>query len=83
MSRMPLPGKDLAYYMRLPYSIRVLPPEGDDEAWFAEIEELPGCMTVADEWDEILPMIRDAMEGWIAAALNANIPIPEPSPMST
>ena len=75
--------KDLAYYMHLPYSIRVIPPESDDEAWFAEIEELPGCMTVADEWEEILPMIRDAMAGWIAAALDANISIPEPAPIAT
>jgi predicted RNase H-like HicB family nuclease len=71
-------NKDIQYYVRLPYSIRVVTPENDDEAWFAEIEELPGCMTVADEWEEILPMIREAMEGWISAALEAGIAIPEP-----
>lgn len=72
--------KDLHYYLSLPYTIRILPPETDDEAWYAEVEELPGCMTVADEWVEIYPMIRDAMEGWLGAALDAGIKIPEPKP---
>jgi predicted RNase H-like HicB family nuclease len=73
--------KTIQYYMHLPYAIRVVPPETDDEAWFAEVEDLPGCMTVADEWEELLPMIREAMEGWLLTALEAGIAIPEPAPV--
>ena len=51
--------KTLDYYLALPYSIEVIP---DDGAWFAQIKELPGCMTEVDEWEEILPAIQQARE---------------------
>jgi len=55
--------------------------EGD--AWFAEIAELPGCMTQGDSAAEAVEMIQDAMAGWIEIALEDGNPVPEPRPMDT
>lgn len=67
--------KTLDYYLSLPYTIEIIPDNG---AWFAQIKELPGCMTEVDEWEEIRPMIDDVKRLWIEAALAHGQPIPEP-----
>lgn len=67
--------KTIDYYMSLPYAIEIVPDEG---AWFAQIKELPGCMTEVDEWDEILPAIEDAKRLWLEVSLEHGDPIPEP-----
>ena len=66
----------------LDYAIRL--KENTDGTYFAEIEELPGCMTEADTKEEVLAMIEDAKKAWIATAVKEGIKIPEPaSLMST
>ncbi len=68
--------KDLAYYTHLDYTVRLKPyPDG---SYFAEIEELRGCMTEGDTREETLAMIEDAKLTWLEGALAENIPIPEP-----
>lgn len=68
--------KTLAYYLALPYTIELVPdPDG---GWFVSVKELPGCMSQGETQDEALEMIRDAMEGWIAVALEDGMKIPEP-----
>lgn len=75
--------KDVDYYLSLPYTIEVMrePDEGDGEAWFARVVELPGCMTEADSFAELGEMIQDAMAAWIDVALEDGQPIPEPRPV--
>ena len=68
--------KDLAYYMALPYSTYLKPDE--DGTWFAEVPELPGCMTYAHSRDEVLVMLEDAKETWLEGSLHYGDPIPEP-----
>lgn len=68
----------LEYYLSLPYTIEIIP---DDGTWFAQIKELPGCMTEVDEWDEILPAIQEAKQAWIEVSLEHGDPIPEPEPV--
>ena len=68
-------NKTLDDYLALPYTIEVIP---DDGAWFAQIKELPGCMTEVDAWDDILPAIEDAKRLWLELALDRGRPIPEP-----
>lgn len=70
------PNKDLSYYIALPYSILLIPEE--DGGWFAEIPELPGCMTFGDTKEEVLELIEDAKLTWISGSLEAGDPIPEP-----
>ena len=50
--------------------------DGDGAYWFATVEELPGCMSDGDSEAEALASVRDAMHGWISAALEAGRPIP-------
>ena len=52
--------------------------DGDGAYWFATVEELPGCMSDGDTEAEALASVRDAMHGWISAALEAGRPVPEP-----
>jgi antitoxin HicB len=66
--------KSLNDYLMLPFTIEVIP---DEDAWFVQIKELPGCMTEVDEWDEVLPAIEDAKRLWIELALKRGRPIPE------
>ncbi|MGH7867884.1 MAG: toxin-antitoxin system HicB family antitoxin [Candidatus Dormibacteraceae bacterium] len=50
----------------------------DGGGFFAKVVELPGCMTEADSWLELDDMIRDALVGWLAVALEHGDGIPEP-----
>jgi len=71
-------AKAVGDYLRLPYTIQLR--QYDDGTFFAEVAELPGCMTEADTAEEVLEMIRDAMAGWIEVALSEGLAIPEPAP---
>lgn len=68
--------KNLAYYLSLDYTIRL--KENEDGTYFAEIEELIGCMTEGDTKEKALSMIEDAKKAWIEVALERKIVIPQP-----
>ncbi len=70
--------KNLNYYLNLEYTIRL--KKNSDGSYFAEIEELPGCITEGDTEQEALNMIKDAKIGWLEVAIERNMIIPEPSP---
>jgi len=70
-------AKTVEDYLRLPYTIQLR--QYEDGTFFAEVAELPGCMTEADTAEQALEMIRDAMAGWIEVALSEGLPIPEPA----
>jgi antitoxin HicB len=67
--------KTLDYYMSLPYTVEL---KHDEDGYFAKVVELPGCMTWADTFDELGPMIDDAMAEWIEDAIEHGDPVPEP-----
>jgi antitoxin HicB len=69
--------KTVEYYMTLPYTLIIIP---DIEAggYVAQVKELPGCITQADDWPELETMIKDAIRGWIELALEDGNAIPEP-----
>jgi antitoxin HicB len=72
-------NKTLDYYLGLPYTIEVIKDAGDEySGLFARVVELPGCMTQADNFEELGEMIEDAMRAWIEAMLEAGRSIPEP-----
>jgi antitoxin HicB len=71
--------KDLDYYLRLPYRVEIY-PEPDGSGYTAEFPDLPGCITCADTWDELMEMIEDAKAGWLEIALEDGDPIPDPPP---
>jgi antitoxin HicB len=69
-------GKDLEYYLQLPYRIEVYP---DDGGYTAAIPDLSGCLTFGDTLQEALSLIQDAKAGWLELAIENNQPIPEPA----
>ena len=66
------------HYMNLPYTIEVKHDPASEWSWFARVVELPGCMTEAPTFEELGPMIEDAMRSWIEEGLEHGDPIPEP-----
>ena len=69
-------SKNLKYYLKLDYTIRL--KQNEDGSYFAEIEELPGCMSEGDTKEEALEMIEDAKKAWLEVALERKIAIPKP-----
>jgi len=69
--------EQVARYLSEPYS-RVLVPDPSG-GYFAEVLELPGCFSEGDTPEEAIKNVEEAMEGWIAAALDAGQPIPSPA----
>ncbi len=66
-------------YLRLPYTLEITQDEGEGySGWFAKVVELPGCMTQADNFEELSVMIVDAKRAWIEDALEAGEEIPLP-----
>lgn len=76
----PKSEKPIAYYLDLPYTIEFIPDKSDPDhpVWFAFVRELKGCMTEADDFEAAARQIRDAMHEWIADAIEAGDPVPEP-----
>jgi predicted RNase H-like HicB family nuclease len=50
----------------------------EDDAFVAEVPELPGCMAHGPTQDEALANIREAMDLWIETAKEFGDPIPTP-----
>ena len=50
----------------------------EDEAFVAEVPELPGCMAHGDDQETALGNIKDAMQFWIDRARELGRPVPEP-----
>lgn len=67
--------KNLAYYLNLEYAVRL--KENEAGGYFAEIEELPGCMTEGKTREEVIVLIEDAKKVWLEAAVERGIAIPE------
>ena len=50
----------------------------EDQAFIAEIPELPGCMAHGNTHEESLANAKTAMQLWIDTAREAGDPIPKP-----
>ena len=50
----------------------------EDEAYIAEVPELPGCMAHGSSYDEVLANAKEAIQLWIDTAQEFGDPIPEP-----
>lgn len=71
-------NKTIDHYMALPYTLEIV-PDTEQGGWFIKVKELRGCMTQADTWDEILPMVEEAKRLWLEVALEYGDAIPKPS----
>jgi len=50
----------------------------EDEAYIAEVPELPGCMADGPSYKEVLENITQIIEEWIETAKELGRKIPEP-----
>lgn len=50
----------------------------DDEAFVAEVPELPGCAAHGDSQESALANVQDAIRLWIDTAKEFGDPVPEP-----
>jgi predicted RNase H-like HicB family nuclease len=50
----------------------------EDEAFIAEVPELPGCMADGDTYQEALANAEVVIQEWIETAQELGRPIPEP-----
>lgn len=50
----------------------------EDQAYIAEVPELPGCSAHGDSYESALANAKDAISLWIETAKEFNDPIPEP-----
>ena len=68
--------KNVAYYMNLPYTIAIRKDSAG--GFFAKVEELEGCMTQGETYEEVYQNIREAMELWLGVSIEQKMAIPEP-----
>jgi predicted RNase H-like HicB family nuclease len=50
----------------------------EDEAFIAEVPELPGCMADGESYQEALANVEVIVQEWIETATELGRPIPEP-----
>ncbi len=71
--------KDLEYYLNLSYPVQLShQSDDDDEYWFAEIPQLPGCMSDGPNPNEALQNLEDAKRLWIETQIEDGYEVPEP-----
>src|SRR5262245_38218891 len=63
-------------YLKLPYAIELRRDEDGD--WVARVLELQGCTAHGATQPQALEQLEEVKRDWIQAALEDNIPIPEP-----
>jgi predicted RNase H-like HicB family nuclease len=71
-------------YLELPYTFTVAKDtDGDCEPYFyAQVNELPGCVSDGKTAEEALRNIKDSMYDWIETALINGDRVPEPNQCS-
>ena len=52
--------------------------EEEDDAYIAEVPELPGCAADGASYQEAIAKAEDVIDGWIETALEMGRAIPEP-----
>lgn len=65
----------LSHYLNLAYPYTVIK---DDEAFFVEFPDLPGCMTQVEDAADIAPMAEEIRILWIETEYERGAIIPEP-----
>lgn len=71
--------KKVKDYMKLPYNYIVQPIKDESgEYFYARVLELDGCQSTGDTFQEAYDNLKEAMEGWIEAKLEAGFDVPLP-----
>jgi predicted RNase H-like HicB family nuclease len=62
---------------KVSYALKITPDE--DGGFNIEVPDLPGCVTFAENWDDIPNQVREAISSWVGSALKHGDPVPQPS----
>ena len=66
-------------YLDLPYSIIIKKITDESGTYYhAAVQELEGCQSTADSFEEAYTNIYEAMEGWIETKLENGFEVPKP-----
>lgn len=66
-------------YLSLPYSIIIKKITDESGNYYhASVQELEGCQSTADSFNEAYTNIYEAMEGWIETKLENGFEVPKP-----
>ena len=57
-------------------------PDADAGGFDAAVPDLPGCKASAATPEDALAQAREAIVGWLEAAIDAGRPIPQPTPVA-
>ena len=79
MSKIKNKKRDIKYYLSLPYTIKLIPEEAG--GFFAEIEELTGCMSQGETQEETLKNLEKSKKMWLESMLKKKKTIPMPEVM--
>ena len=69
--------KNLEYYMNLPYRF-IITPDKQEGGYVLSYPDLPGCLTCAENIDELIKNGEDAKREWLKVAIEDNVSIIEP-----
>jgi antitoxin HicB len=61
--------------LALPYTIKLI---YEDDAFYSEVEEIPGCWSEGKTIEQAYSNIKDAMKLWMENAIERGIPLPLP-----
>ncbi|MDP8979463.1 MAG: type II toxin-antitoxin system HicB family antitoxin [Acidobacteriota bacterium] len=53
--------------------------ERGEKSWGAQVRDLPGCVAVGETRDEVLQLIREAIDFHIEGLREDGLPVPPPS----
>jgi predicted RNase H-like HicB family nuclease len=53
--------------------------ERGESSWGAHVPDLPGCVAIAEDRDEVIALIREAMAIHIEELKRDGLPVPKPS----
>ncbi len=76
-SKEPDVAKTLEEYLNLPYRLEVTPSEHG--GYVVRYPELLGCVTQVERAEDVMPMAREILAGWLEIAIEdgQDIPLPE------
>jgi predicted RNase H-like HicB family nuclease len=66
-------------YLNEPYPLVITPDEDGDGGYGVDVIDLPGCVTFAENRDDIPGQVREAITSWVGSALKHGDPVLEPS----
>jgi predicted RNase H-like HicB family nuclease len=61
----------------------VIEPGSNSQAFGVVVPDLPGCFSAGDTLEEAITQAEEAIAGWIDAALDSGMDIPNPSDLNT